>query len=141
MIRAVRLAEYLAGAISLGVLTRILFGYARLARWRFRRSPKALEAINEFIARRTKLDQQAAQHRLRLLTITDPCGVVRETKVPIYGLTGLFDPIVPWVFVRPWMRKNCAALRDYRVVWKADHNVLGTASSVAAEQVVKWMGG
>ena len=135
----VKLAHRVAGALSLNLVVGVLFGYARLARWRFRNSPKNLEAINEFIARRTKLDQQAAQHRLRLLSLTDPCPIAKTTRVPIYALAGLVDPIVPWIFVRHWLRKNCPALRAYRVIGKADHNVLGTASRVAAEQVVAWM--
>ena len=110
-----------------------------LARWRFRKSPRTLEAINEFTARRTKLDQQAAQHRLHLLAVTDSCEAAKTATVPIYALTGLFDPIVPWVFVRPWMRKHCRALRAYRIIWKADHNVLGTASQAAADQTVEWL--
>lgn len=139
IIRAVRLAEYLTGALPLKVVIAILFGYARLARWRFRKSPRGLQAINEFIARRTKLDQQAAQHRLHLLTVTDPCAIVKSSTVPIFALTGLFDPVVPWMFVRPWFRKHCRALKAYRIIGKADHNVLGTAPRAAADQIVKWM--
>jgi pimeloyl-ACP methyl ester carboxylesterase len=135
----VRLAEGLAGSLPLTVVIWILFGYARIARWRFRKSPGTLAAIDEFIARRTKLDQQAAEHRLHLLAVTDACEVVKATSIPIYALTGLFDPIVPWIFVRPWMRKHCRALRAYRIIWKADHNVLGTAPRIAADQVAEWM--
>jgi pimeloyl-ACP methyl ester carboxylesterase len=138
-ILGVRLAERLLGAVSLGLLIRILFGYARIARFRFRKSPRTLDSINEFIARRTKLDQQAAQHRLRLLIKADPCALARDTKIPIYALSGFLDPVVPWVFARRWLRRNCSALREYQVVWKADHNVLGTAPRVSAEQVLRWM--
>jgi pimeloyl-ACP methyl ester carboxylesterase len=135
----VRLAERMAGAIPLWMLIRVLFGYARIARWRFRKSPRAVEAINQFIERRTKLDKQAAQHRLHLLTAADPCAIAQQTKLPIYAITGLFDPIVPWIFVRPWFRRNCSALREYRIIWNADHNVLGTAPGKAADFVAKWM--
>jgi pimeloyl-ACP methyl ester carboxylesterase len=138
---AVRLAERLAGSIPLSIVIHILFGYARIARLRFRKSPRTLDAINEFIARRTKLDQHAAQHRLHLLAVTDPSEVVKAASIPVYALTGLFDPIVPWVFVRPWLRKHCRALQAYRIIWKADHNVLGTASKAAADQVVEWLNG
>jgi pimeloyl-ACP methyl ester carboxylesterase len=136
---AVRMAERVCGSISLGLLTRILFGYARLARFRFRRSPEVRAGLNEFLARRTALDQQAAKHRLHLLTRNDPCAIAREASIPIYGLTGLFDPIVPWFFVRRWLRRNCPQLREYKIIWHADHNVLGTASRAAAEQVLVWM--
>ena len=139
MIWAVRLAERLTGALSLGLITRILFGYARLVRWRYRHSPELTRNIEEFIARRTKLDQQAAQHRLHILAANDPCAIAQVATVPIYALTGLFDPIVPWLWVRRWLRRNCPALREYKIVWTADHNVLSTAAELSANQIVNWM--
>src|SRR5437870_3995315 len=54
MVWGVRLAERFCGAVSLTLLTRILFGYARLARFRHRHSPATLRAVEEFMARRTK---------------------------------------------------------------------------------------
>ena len=137
----VRLAEKVLGTVSLGLLTRILFGYAKVARFRHRRSPETLQALQEFMARRTALDQQAAKHRLGLLTRSDPCLEARNAAVPVYGLTGLFDPIVPWWWVRSWLRKNCAALREYRVIRRSDHNVLGNAAGEAADLVARWVGG
>jgi pimeloyl-ACP methyl ester carboxylesterase len=135
----VRLAEKIAGSIPLTLIAQILFGYARLARARFRRSPETLAGINEFIARRTELDRRAAVHRLHLISENDPCSIAQNARVPIFGLTGVFDPIVQWWWVRPWLRKNCASLRDYQIFWGADHNVLGTAPKRAAEQVVAWI--
>ena len=76
----VRLAERLCGGISLGLLTRILFGYAKVARFRFRHSPEVLANIHEFIARRTELDRQAAIHRLRLIAQNDPRPIARQVK-------------------------------------------------------------
>jgi len=71
------------------------------------------------------------------------CGgtraVARQASVPVYALTGLVDPIVPWFLVRPWLRKHCPTLRDYRIVWSADHNVLGTGAQDAAEEILRWM--
>jgi pimeloyl-ACP methyl ester carboxylesterase len=135
----VRLSERIAGSISLGLLTQILFGYARLARVRFETSPEALAEIKEFIARRTELDRQAAKHRLRLVAECDPRRIVRELQTPVYALTGLFDPIVPWPRVRWWLKRNCPALREYKIIWAADHNVLGTGTKLAAECVRGWM--
>jgi pimeloyl-ACP methyl ester carboxylesterase len=135
----VRLAERLCGGISLGLLTRVLFGYARVARFRYRRSPEVQANIQEFIARRTELDLQAAKHRLHLIAQYDPRPVAQAVTVPVYALTGLVDPIVPWCFVRPWLRRNCPALRDYKIILRADHNVLGTAAAAAAEQIMQWM--
>ena len=135
----VRLAERLCGGISLGLLARVLFGYARVARFRYRHSPEVQANIQEFIARRTELDLKAARHRLRLIAQNDPRPIARRVTVPVYALTGLVDPIVPWWFVRPWLKKNCPALHDYKILWRADHNVLGTAAEASAEQVMRWM--
>lgn len=139
IIWAVRLAEYFCGAVSLGLLTRILFGYARIARLRQRNSSEARAALDEFLARRTRLDQQAAKHRLHILARTDPCDIARNTKVPVYAITGLFDPIVPWPWVRKWLMKNCPALKEYVIVRRSDHNVLGNAAEIAADHVIRWM--
>jgi pimeloyl-ACP methyl ester carboxylesterase len=139
MIWGVRLAEYFCGAISLGLLTRILFGYARIARLRARNSPEVRKGLDEFLARRTRLDQQAAKHRLHLLAKNDPCPIAKAMSVPLYAITGLFDPIVPWYWVRRWMKQNCPALKEYQIVTHSDHNVLGNASQTAAEYVLRWM--
>lgn len=140
MLQSVRLAEKITGRISLHLLVQIIFGYAKIARFRYRRSPEVLDDINEFVGRRTELDRRAAQHRLHLITGYDPSAVAAQTKIPVFGITGFLDPIVPWPLVRRWLRKNCPALRDYRVIRGADHNILGTGSQEAAEQVLAWMG-
>ncbi|HWD92172.1 MAG TPA: alpha/beta hydrolase [Verrucomicrobiae bacterium] len=135
----VRFAERIGRGISLSLLIRIMFGYAKVARFRYRHSPETMAAIQEFIARRTELDRQAAVHRLRLIAQSDFCGTAQNTKIPIFALTGLLDPIVPWIFVRHWLRRNCPALRDYKIMRRADHNVLSTAADASADQVVKWI--
>ena len=136
---AVRMAAALTGRIPLVVVVGILFSYAKVARFRFRHSPATLAALDEFLARRTELDRRAAQHRLHLITDSDPSEIAAALRLPLYCLTGWLDPIVPWPLVRRWMRKHCPALREYRVIGSADHNVLGTASKAAAEQVLEWM--
>jgi pimeloyl-ACP methyl ester carboxylesterase len=137
---AVRLAERICGDISFSLLIRILFGYAKISRWRFRRSPETIKGIEEFIAGLTELERQAAKHRLHLVAHNDPCAIAQRLNVPVYAITGVLDPIVPWFWVRRWLKKNCPSLREYKIVWYADHNVLGTGAQVAADQVVKWMG-
>jgi pimeloyl-ACP methyl ester carboxylesterase len=136
----VRLAERIVGGISLRLITLILFGYARVARFRYRHSPETRACIHEFIARRTELDRLAAVHRLRLVAMSAPARIARELKVPVFALSGILDPIVPWFWCRNSLRKNCANLRDYKILWRADHNVLGTAPDAAAKQVTGWMG-
>jgi pimeloyl-ACP methyl ester carboxylesterase len=137
----VRLAERICGGVPLGLLTHILFGYAKVARFRYRHSPETLANIHEFIARRTEPDRAAAVHRLRLIAGNDPQHIAQRLNIPVYALTGLVDPIVPWFLVRPWLRKHCSALRDYRIIWGADHNVLGTGPQAATKEIVRWMGG
>ncbi len=139
MHRAIRLAEKITAHISTRLLVWIIFGYARVARFRYRRSPQILASLDEFIARRTELDRRAAQHRLRLVAENDPRPIARQTRLPIFGLSGFFDPIVPWPRVRRWLRKHCPALRGYRVILRADHNVLSTAPKAAAKQVRCWI--
>jgi pimeloyl-ACP methyl ester carboxylesterase len=135
----VRLAKLLTSGVSLTLLTRILFGYAKFARFRYRHAPETRASIPEFIARRTELDRQAATHRLSLIAQNDPRGVAMQVCVPVYALAGLVDPIVPWFPVRRWLRKNCPAFRVAKVICRADHNVLSTAPDAAAEIVEKWM--
>lgn len=135
----VRVAECCFRKMSPATLTRICLCYAKIARWRFRCSPDVVHGINDFVARRTELDKEAARHRLNLIARHDPCQSAAQVQVPLYGLTGLVDPIVPWMLVRPWLRDNCPALREYKVIWRADHNVLGTAPRASADQIVSWI--
>src|ERR1017187_3022751 len=76
----VRLAERATGGISLGLLTRVLFGYAKGARFRYRHSPEVRANIQEFIDRRTALDLQAAKHRLHLIAQNDLRPVARQVS-------------------------------------------------------------
>ena len=136
---AVRLAEKLTGRISDAMVVRLIFAYAKIARFRYRRSPETLASLDEFIARRTRADRRAAQHRLHLIAENDPRSTARRTRLPVFGLTGVSDPIVPWPWVRRWLGKHCPALRDYKIIWSADHNVLSTAPRQAVKQVLAWM--
>ena len=134
----VRAARLMLGATPARVMKCITLVYAKTLRFRFRHSPEVLASLAEFFQRRTKLDGQAAQHRLALISQNNFCPTARSVRIPTYMLTGLLDPIVPWMFVRGWMRRNCPALREHRIIWHADHNVLGTAPQPAAELIIKW---
>lgn len=124
---------------SMALFVRLIFGYAKIARFRYRHSPQTLATIQEFITRRTELDRRAAQHRLYLVAENDPRHIARQTRLPVYALTGFFDPLVPWPRVRQWLRKNCPTFREYRVIARADHNVLNTASAESARQILAWI--
>ena len=136
---AIRLMEILIGSIPLAVMVWVMFSYAKIARYRYRHSPQTLATIDEFVARRTELDRRAAQHRLHLIAESDPRQTAASTQLPVYCLTGWLDPIVSWPLVRGWLKKNCPALRAYKVIGRADHNVLGTASKTSAEQILEWI--
>jgi len=139
MRRMVLRAEKITGRMSGRVFVWIVFSYSKIARFRYRHSPEVLGRLDEFIARRTELDRRAAQHRLQLIADYDPSSIARQTQLPVYGLSGFLDPIVPWMLVRGWLRKNCPALRDFKIL-KGDHNVLSTAPKTSARQVLQWMG-
>ena len=146
--RLVRWAEKVAGNCSLSLLTQIIFPvtnrafawyYAKLARFRYRRSPATLEKIREFLERRTPLDFRAARHRLRLVAWSDPCAAARNVTVPVYAVTGWLDPIVPWFAVRRWLRRNCPMFREFQVL-RANHAVLISAPRQAAQHILRWIG-
>jgi pimeloyl-ACP methyl ester carboxylesterase len=147
MSRALRLSERFAGRAALALVTQIIFPvtnnifawlYSKLARRRFSKAPETLAKLNEFLERRTPLDFKAAQHRLHLIAQNNPCMTAQNTNVPTFAVSGWLDPIVPWFAVRCWLRKNCPALRDYKVI-KGDHAVLVSAPKQAAKQILEWM--
>jgi pimeloyl-ACP methyl ester carboxylesterase len=140
---AQRILQFVEKATSQGLsvlMIKVMFGYAKFARIRYRRSPKTLATLDEFLARRRRpLDPESAEHRLRLVDHNDPRKIAMTTQVPICGLAGMIDPVVPWPPVRRWLKRNCPALRDYRVVRRADHNVLTTGTKESARWVLEWM--
>ncbi len=113
--------------------------YKWYGRFRHRHAPGTRDALGEFVARRTKLDQHAILWRLELLRENDPRSIARRTRIPVRFLAGAVDPLVPWFQVRWWLRRNCPGYRGGRTFWFADHNVLATAPVKAAELVVRWM--
>lgn len=134
-----RLMQHVAGAVPLSLVTRIFFAYAKVARFRYRHSPETRADIGEFIARRTELDRRAAVHRLRLVAESDPRAIAQQVSLPVFALAGAVDPIVPWILARRSLQRNCPGLREYKIFWGADHNVLSTAADAAADQVVEWI--
>ena len=113
--------------------------YAWYARFRHRRTPETLGSIAEFVARRTELDREAMRHRLTLLEHYDPRDVARRTRAPVYYVSGLVDPLVPWMLVRRWLRRNCPGYRGGKMFWLSDHNVLGCSPARVADLIMKWM--
>ncbi len=135
-----QLMEKIIGFIPSYFLVRIIFGYAKFARFRYRRSPETLATLDEFLARRrSEADRRAAQHRIHLVAQNDPRAIARNTKVPVFGVAGILDPLVPWPPVRRWLKRNCPALRDYQIIRRADHNVLNTGTQDAARHILNWI--
>ena len=98
---------------------------------RVRRSPQPQRGPIECL--------QAIVHRYRLIADNDLRLTARQFDRPVYYLAGLVDPLVPWFYVRWWLRKNCPGYRSGKTMWRADHNVLGTAPKASAELVVQWL--
>jgi pimeloyl-ACP methyl ester carboxylesterase len=135
----VNLARRIGRGVSLAWITRFLFWYAKFARFRHRHAVETLASIVEFISRRTELDKRAAVHRLELVAASDPGPILSQTALPVFALTGFWDPIVPWPFVMPGLKRNCRGYRGSRIIFSADHNVLSTAPKESVRQIMAWM--
>ena len=113
--------------------------YARYARLRHRQAPETLDAIDEFVRRRRRADNLAIASRYPLIARADFRDTARRATLPVFALTGFFDPIVAWPLVHPWLQKNCPGFRARRIIFNADHNVLATTPKKSVEQVLRWM--
>ena len=126
--------------IPLWMVKMFCWIYGRYAVLRHRQAPETLEGVAEFMRRRSEeADRQAMCHRYDLILESDARKLVQKADVPIYQLCGSVEPVVPWWPVRRWLRRHCPSYKGSRLIWRADHNVLGTAPRAAAEQVVSWM--
>ena len=112
--------------------------YTWYAPLRHRNAPETLAAMDEFVARRTKQDAQAMLHRLDLIEAADYRAFTRTLKLPIFYLTGILDPVVPWLGVGADLRRNCPSLVETKML-AADHNVLGSAPAKSADVITAWM--
>src|SRR5512133_161882 len=140
LLPGVRAVACVARRFSIPLMKPLLRLYAALFRLRYRSSPEVLAQMTEFLSRRTELDLRAAIHRLDLIAKNNPSPIAGACHLPVYSLTGSFDPIVPWIPVRRWLAKNCPGLREQKIIWRADHVVLASAPRAAADQVLKWVG-
>lgn len=138
-VASVRRAQKRFGRMTLERFTGMFAAYFRFSRFRHRRLPEIMEGLQEFLARRTEADKAAMTQRLGLIANNDPRPLARAATLPVWHLTGAFDPIVPWLPVQWWLRRNCPGYRGSRVVWLADHNVLATAFRESAGQITRWM--
>jgi len=137
---AVRMAGLVSSTTPPWVVKLFCDVYAWYARFRHKRAPETLASIGEFVANRTvEADRRAIVHRYVLIADNDFRPVARQFGQPVYYLAGLVDPLVPWCYVRWWLRGNCPGYRGGQTVWRADHNVLGTAPQKSAQQILAWI--
>lgn len=121
-------------------LWRLLFwAYLRYSGFRHRNAGPVGNCAADFIERRTPSDIAAIRARLRLIYTADPREVVKRVECPVFQLSGTIDPVVPPWFVRAWLRRNCPVFKGHRILWPADHNVLGTEPAQALQQIEHWM--
>lgn len=113
--------------------------YAAYARFRHRRAPETLASIAEFVERRTEADRDVIASRYPLIAGNDFRQTAQRNSLPIFALSGFFDPIVPWPWVHRWLRRHCGGFHGSRIIFNADHNVLGTAPQKSAEQILRWI--
>jgi pimeloyl-ACP methyl ester carboxylesterase len=137
----VRVVRWLNARVSPRVMRAGLRLYVAYARLRHRRAPETLASLDEFIARRTEPDRHAILHRYGLILASDAGQTAATCRLPTFCLSGFVDPVVPWLFSIPAIRRACPGFRGSRIILNADHNVLGTAPRRAAEQILAWMSG
>ena len=65
--------------------------------------------------------------------------IARAATLPVFHLTGVLDPVVPWPPMQRWLRRECPGWRANSIVWTADHNVLGTGTEAAVRWVLRWL--
>jgi pimeloyl-ACP methyl ester carboxylesterase len=136
---AANLSAWFGTWIPIALTRTLLRGYARLARWRFRRHPETADCIWKYVDAFTENRRKALVHRLRLVAQNDFRIAARQMDQPVFALSGFWDPVVAWVPVRAWLKRNCPSLGDYKILRRADHNVLGTGADAAAKLVLRWM--
>ena len=136
----VRIAHSASCAVPMPLLRMLCGIYGRMAGRRYCDRPEIVAELNEFVARRTNEDDRRAMTgRYRIISDNDLQPTAQSAGVSVYHLSGAWDPIVPWWQVRPWLRRYCPGYRASKVLWRAGHNVLLSAPSESAEQILEWM--
>jgi len=136
-----RLVKWLGRHTPRFALRGCLWLYEGYWNFRHRAAPETRATVREFLARRTRADAEAMQARLELIAANDPRPITRQTTRPVYFVGGAVDPLVPWPWVRWWLRRHCPGYRGGRTFWLADHNVLATQPRRAAAIALGWMTG
>lgn len=93
--------------IPIALIRAMLRVYAILGPWRFRSYPETAACIHRYVDSFTENRRKALVYRLRLLAESDLCAPSRQIQTPVFALSGFWDPVVPWMAVRTWLRRNC----------------------------------
>lgn len=142
VIAGVKAAEKFCAGAPPWSLRLFLWAYPKYARFRHRHAPETLLDIAEFVRRRQEPgDREAMTQRLHQIADADFRELARRTTLPVFSLTGFWDPIVPWWPVRSWLRRECPGWRADKLIIRADHTVLATQPDDSAQQVLAWMDG
>ena len=138
--RGVKLAHSISKPVPTWVLRLLCRLYAGAVRRRFGHCPEAIAELDEFVRRRAnRPDRRAINGRYRLIVENDPGSDAEQTRLPVFHLSGAWDPIVPWWQVEPWLRRHCPGYRASRILWRGGHNVLLSAPAASADQIMAWL--
>lgn len=136
----VRIARCVSRLVPMNLLRFLCKLYGRGAKKRFCDCLDTVAELDEFVARRAnEPDRRVITSRYLLIAENDPASIASETTLPVHHLSGAWDPIVPWWQVRPWLRRNCPGYCGSRILWSGGHNVLLSAPTEAAGQILKWI--
>jgi pimeloyl-ACP methyl ester carboxylesterase len=135
----VRLLRWWVAGLTQARMQRFLKLYAWYVKRRHPHSPQLDERIDAFVQRRTDADLKAIAHRLDLIAANDPASIVSGIDIPVYYLAGLVDPLVPWPWVRSWLRRRCPQYQTGTTFLRADHAVLCSAPEQSAGRILEWM--
>jgi len=137
---AVRLTRFGLSLMTPGAIRAFFRIYPLWARLAYRNAPEVAAVLPEFVARRQQPgDHRALIQRLRLIEGADFRETVRQLRVPVWQLTGRWDPVVPWWSVRRWLHGNCPGYQGTEVRPGADHVVLATDAAGSVASVRRWM--
>jgi pimeloyl-ACP methyl ester carboxylesterase len=126
-------------AIPYSILRIMLKAYALISRLRYLNARENFDNMTEFLRLRTDENRLAACHRLELIKRCDFRDMISHTDIPIFYLSGFWDPIVPWPFVISWLKDNCNSFCASKILINADHLVLATAPKDSANLIINWI--
>lgn len=135
----VRMAEAFVRLAPPPFWRALFWFYVRYGSFRHRNALGSADCAREFVTRRTPQDLAAIAHRLRLIAENDPRENASKVRCPVYAIAGVIDPIVSAPLALRWLKAYCPKFAGYKMIWPADHNVLGTEPRKAVECIAEWL--